>query len=58
MFGWLGRRRARLVARQRKFDLDQRVVGLAYQRHGRLRLEDVASALQVSRGEASLTTRV
>jgi hypothetical protein len=49
---WFGRSQQRIFDRQRKFALDQHIVGLAHRRQGVLRASEVAAALGVSQAEA------
>jgi hypothetical protein len=50
--GFMVRQRRRLLHRRRIYALDQRIVGLAYQREGMLTTRDVAAALGLDPAEA------
>jgi hypothetical protein len=50
--GLLVRQRRKLLLRRRAFALDQRIVGLAYQRDGMLTTRDVAAALGLDAADA------
>jgi hypothetical protein len=50
--GFLSLRRQRLAARRRTFEIEQRIIGLAYQNDGVLREDEVSTRLRISLAEA------